>query len=163
MIEKKYSREKKMNCSKIAPIILCFLAVILVSQNVSAHSPSNMSINYDSENQKLETTITHQVSNPDSHYIYNIAIKKNGETYNSFNYTNQPSGSSFTYTYDIDTTEGDTIEVTALCIQGGSITKQVSINDENGFSDDSDGSSTPGFEIVLLIVSLLIIIIIKKR
>ena len=163
MLENKYSKEKKMNYSKIGPIILCFLAVILVSQNVSAHSPSNMSLNYDSENQKLETTITHQVSNPDSHYLYNIVIKKNGETYNTFDYTNQPSSSSFTYTYDINATEGDAIEVTALCIQGGSITKQVSVSDENGFSDDSDGSPTPGFEIVLFIISFIIIIIIGGK
>ena len=163
MLKKKYYKEKKMNYSKIGAIILCFIAVILIPQNVSAHSPSNMSLNYDSENQKLETTITHQVSNPDSHYIFNIVIKKNGETYNTFDYTNQLSSSSFTYTYDINATEGDAIEVTALCIQGGSITKQVSISGENGFSDDSDGTSTPGFEIVLLIVSLLIIVIILRK
>ena len=162
MSDKKYTKKKKMKSYKIGATILCFLAFILISQSVSAHSPSSMSLNYDSENLKLETTITHQVPNPDSHYVYNIVIKKNGGTYNTYDYTNQPSSSSFTYIYEIEATEGDVIEVTAMCNQGGSITKQVSISDENGVSD---GSSTPGFELVLLIASFLIIKIFfrKKR
>ena len=160
MLDNKYTKRKKIKSIKISTIILCFLAIILLSQNVIAHSPSNISLNYNHENQKLETTITHQVSNPESHYIYNIIIKKNDETYNTYNYTNQTTSSSFTYIYEINLTEGDIIEVTALCNQGGSIKKQLSISNEN--SDIVD-PSTPGFEIVILIASLLIIIILLRK
>jgi hypothetical protein len=157
MLDKKYYKKKKKNSCKIGIILIFFLVIVLLSQSISAHSPSSISLNFDIENQELEATITHQVSNPDSHYIYEMVIKKNDELYNIYNYTNQPSSSKFTYIYEINGTEGDVIEVKALCNQGGSLTKKVNINDENGISDDSDGSSTPGFEIVILIISLLII------
>lgn len=40
---------------------------------------SQVSLAYDSENQSLKVTITHQVSNPSGHYVYEIAVTENGE------------------------------------------------------------------------------------
>ena len=163
MFDKIHSDKKKIKICRFFFILLWFLSIIMIFNNVSAHSPSDMSLVYDTENQNLEVMITHQVSNPDSHYIYNLKIKKNGEIYDAYDYTNQSSSSSFKYTFEINATEGDNIEVDAFCNQGGSINKQVSIAFENGISDDSNGSSTPGFEIFLFFISLFIITFLCKK
>ncbi len=136
---------------KIGIIILCFIIIISISQGVIAHSPSNMNLSYDSENQELLVTINHQVSNPDSHYIYNIIIKKNGLTYNNYEYSSQPTSSSFSYSYELNISAEDVIEITAQCNQGGSITRQITINDIDG---TSDGSSTPGFELIIILSAI---------
>jgi hypothetical protein len=160
MSNKKNTKNRSLKTSKIIIITLCFITLIITSQNITAHPPSNMNLKYDQEKQKLETTINHQVSNPNSHYIYKIEIKKNDETYKTYDYKNQTSSSSLTYTYEINLTKGDEIEVKASCNQGGSIVKKIMINDQNGIQEDS---STPGFEIIIIIISLLITISYYKR
>jgi hypothetical protein len=142
---------RNINSYKIGMIIFCAFVVISISQVVIAHSPSNINLSYNSENQKLITTIDHQVSDPNSHYISNIIIKKNDIIINTSDYTSQPSNTSFTYEYNLDVTVDDIIEVTAKCNRGGSITKQITINGDNGASD---GSSTPGFELIIVLCAI---------
>jgi hypothetical protein len=122
-----------------------------------------MSLSYDSTTNELQVDISHQVSNPNTHYVYKIVIKINGVTNISQDYTSQP-GSSFSYTYeDIDAVESDTFEVTALCNQGGSISKELTVSSEI-ISETDDKSSTPGFEFIIFITSIITIIIpLKKR
>ena len=167
MLDKKYTKKKEIKSCKIIAILLCTLSVILISQSVNAHSPSNLNLNYDSEIQDLEVTITHQVSNPNSHYIYNIEIRKNGDTYETFDYMSQPNSLSFTYNYEVNATIDDVIKVTALCIQGGTITKQITVisNEtlDNGSSSETDDTSTPGFELLIAILGITIIIILKRK
>ena len=118
----------------------------ILSINVTAHSPSSMSINYDAESEKLVVSINHVVSDPTTHYIYNITVEKNNEFYKSFDYTSQPSSSSFTYTYSGIVGEvGDMFSVVARCIQGGQISKSLTV----GSSAEDNG--TPGFEIIFLL------------
>ena len=59
-------------------ILILSLIVSMFTSNVYAHSPSSMNLTYDTGTQDLEVEITHQVSDPNSHYIFNIVIKKNG-------------------------------------------------------------------------------------
>jgi hypothetical protein len=113
---------------------------------------------------ELKVSITHQVSNPDTHYVNNIVIKINGETNLSEDYSSQP-GSSFTYTYEnFESLENDEIEVSAFCNQGGSISRKLTVTSGEVSESDED-SSTPGFELLLFIVALIVSIIIfrKKR
>ncbi len=165
MLYKKSNGKKRLaNSSKImVHIVLCFLFVSIFSITASAHSPSNMDLSYAVETQTLKVTITHQVANPDTHYVYNIVIKKNGETYNTYDYTSQSSITSFTYNYNINTTEGDVIEVTASCIQTGSITRQVTVSADNGTSGDSNGTSTPGFELTMSVVAIAAVLLWKWK
>lgn len=104
----------------------------------------------------MDVIISHQVADPNSHYIYSIEIKKNGNTINNYDYDEQPDTASFTYTYDINATNGDVIEVKTLCNQGGSRTKQLTVGIE-------DNSSTPGFDILILLFSIMLIIYSKRK
>ena len=140
-------------------VLILFLLVSILTSNVYAHSPSSMNLTYDTETQDLKVDITHQVSDPNTHYIFKIVIKKNGMAYNTYNYTNQPITSTFTYTYDVDAQEDDIIEVTANCNQGGQISKQLTVT--MGESESGD-SSTPGFELFLVIIGVVLLIIWRK-
>ena len=144
-------------------IFLMVLLLIFFSYSASAHSPSNMKLSYNNSTKELDVEITHQVSNPETHYIYNIVIKINGETKITKEYASQP-GSIFTYTYEgINASKDDVIQVTASCNQGGSITKELIVSSE-GVSETGGGSSTPGFELIIFIVSILaVIMLVKKR
>jgi hypothetical protein len=120
-----------------------------------------MNLNYSKSTSELKVEITHQVSNPSTHYVYNIEIKISGEVYISQNYTSQP-GSSFEYTYEeMEVIEEETIQVTALCIQGGSITKELIIDAED-VMDTSDDPSTPGFGLLLILFAVIILFYTKK-
>ncbi len=141
-------------------ILILSLIVSIFTSNVYAHSPSSMNLTYDVETQDLEVEITHQVSDPNSHYIFNIVIKKNEISYNSYNYTNQPSTSKFAYNYDVDAQEDDIIEVTAYCNQGGQISKQLTVT--TGETESGD-SSTPGFELSLMIIGMILFFTWKRR
>jgi len=151
--------KNKINKSRFYAIItLIFLTTItLISfQNVSAHSPSDLNLTYDIDTQKLNVTISHQVANPDSHYIYSIEIIKNGNIIKTHNYDNQPDTASFTYTYDVNATIGDIIEVSTFCNQGGTRNKQITVGSE-------DSSSTPGFGVLILLCSIIALIFLKKE
>ena len=153
-------RKRLVTISLNSFIVVCFL-IGLFGSSVTAHSPSEMMLSYESVTQTVEVSITHQVSNPDTHYIYNIILKKNGETVNSNNYTSQPSSTIVTYNYDINATKDDVITVVANCIQGGSISNDITITTEGGSSDS--GSSTPGFELITILTAIALAFILYKK
>jgi hypothetical protein len=108
-------------------LILLVLIFTLLPETTLAHPPSDMELEYDIGKQTLVVSISHSVSNPDSHYVEKIEIKKNGNLYLTEDYTNQPSTSTFTYTYDVTASDGDVLEATAYCSLQGSITEQVNV------------------------------------
>ncbi|MBN2066178.1 MAG: hypothetical protein JW771_05155 [Candidatus Thermoplasmatota archaeon] len=121
-----------------------------------------MTLSYSKTTKELQVTLTHQVSDPNTHYIYQIVIKINEVITRTEEYTNQ-SGSSFTYTYEgIDAIEDDRIEVTATCNQGGSITKSLTVTAED-VSGTNEESSTPGFELIVLMISVSISVILLRK
>ena len=106
-------------------LIVFSLLMIILPQSALAHPPSNMELNYDFSAQQLNVTITHNVATPNSHYIKNVKVWKNDNLIIDQNYTSQPSLSTFTYTYDILSAEGDVLKVTARCSISGNITEQI--------------------------------------
>jgi hypothetical protein len=126
---------------------------------VCANAPSGMTVSYNLETQDLRVTITHPVSDQTTHYIYQVKIEKNGVLYNTFLYDSQPDLNSFTYTYQVNATTADIIDVTASCIQGGSKTIQHTIAINNGESK----KSTPGFEVIILLGAVLITLTMLRR
>jgi hypothetical protein len=140
--------------------ILIFVLILfeLLSVKAIAHSPSSMSLNYNKETKELNVTITHIVSDSTNHYIYNITIEKNNQFYRSYEYTNQPTTSSFTYNYsNIEAEDADTFTVVAFCNKGGqksaSLTVGSNIEDKN----------TPGFEIIIIICMIVSVLFWKKN
>jgi len=140
-------------------ILLVIGTFLVISNTVCANAPSGMTVSYNLETQDIRVTITHPVSDPTTHYIYKVELKKNGLIYNTSTYTSQPDPNSFTYTYQVNATIGDTIDVTASCIQGGSKTLQHTISTNNG----QNNKSTPGFEGIVLLTALVIIIAMLQR
>ena len=78
-----------------------------------------------SESASMKLTITHQVPNPQNHYIKEVLVTINGKTVNDSFYTSQPAPDTFTYTYPIDTKTTDEITVTASCSLTGSLTRTL--------------------------------------
>ena len=107
-------------------VILSLIAggCIIVSP-VTAHPPSDILISYQEISRTLVVTITHQVPNPQNHYIKEVVVTINDKTVNDSFYTSQPATDTFTYTYPIDTKPGDEIAVTASCVLAGSLTRQL--------------------------------------
>ena len=141
------------------PIILFFIAFIAIPYTVCANAPSGMTVAYNLETQDLRVTITHPVNDQTTHYIYEVKIEKNGVLYNTSRYDSQPDLNSFTYTYQVNATTGDIIDVTASCIQGGSKTIQHTIAINNGESK----KSTPGFEVIILLGAVIIALTMLRR
>lgn len=139
-------------------LIFGLLLVVILSLHGTAHSPSSMSISYNVESQELIVSINHIVSDSTTHYIDNITVEKNNEFYKSYEYTSQPSSSSFTYTYSgFVGTAGDIFSVVARCNQGGQIIKSLTI----GSSAQDNG--TPGFELIVVVCAIALILFWKRK
>ncbi len=128
---------------RIIKILLSVTVLVLVmsiffSINVSAHPASDMTLSYDYDNEELNVEITHNVGNINSHYIDNVTIKINDEIYEIFTYTGQPTDSSFTYTYDVNASIGDEIEVYTHCNVGGDLTKKISVTSTGVTESESE-------------------------
>ena len=141
------------------PVLLFLVAFIVMPYTVCANAPSGLTDSYNLETQDLRVTITHPVSDQTTHYIYVVKIEKNGVLYNTSLYDSQPDLNSFTYTYQVNATTSDIIDVTASCIQGGSKTIQHTIAINNGESK----KSTPGFEVIILLGAVLITLTMLRR
>ena len=122
-----------MKIGKYVVVILMLVSTSLLGNQVFAHPPQDIVLEYDVNTITLNVTITHQVSNPDNHYIYKVEIKKNEVLFLTENYDSQPSTLSFTYSYSVDAQGGDVLKVTAYCNIAGSITREITVprNGEN--------------------------------
>jgi len=138
-------------------MVLLFSMILLCTISVNAHSPSSMTLTYDKASELLTVDITHQVSDPSSHYVNDIEITINGVSEIEESYSSQPS-SSFTYTFEnMSAEEGDVIACSANCNQGGSITEQFTVGSDTTSGSDDD-SATPGFELVLIFASVIAVL-----
>lgn len=133
-IDEKYSVSKALNgrnrkamSTAVFLVMISLLAILPLP--CSAHPPSNVSISYDGENQMLQVAVTHQVSTPASHYVYKIAVDKNGEDILEKEYTSQPTSSRFSYNYSLNASSGDSIKATAYCVIAGSKSSEIIIGD----------------------------------
>jgi desulfoferrodoxin (superoxide reductase-like protein) len=111
-------------------LLIVFVIGSLATFNISAHPASDLNLSYDLNNQELTVEITHRVSDPQTHFIDNITIRKNGEVYEINEYTSQLTDSIFTYTYKVNASIGDELEVFTNCNLGGTLIKQISISSE---------------------------------
>ena len=108
--------------------ILIFFAVCFIyPQTSSAHAPSDMKLSYDSTSQMLAVTITHPSPFPGIHYIKSVEIKKNGKVVSTNEYKNQPDQATFTYSYEVPASAGESLEVKATCSLFGSKTINLKV------------------------------------
>ncbi|MGA2527077.1 MAG: hypothetical protein ABSF79_10735 [Smithellaceae bacterium] len=118
-------------------LFLFFIFFFFYPQLVSAHSPENVQLEYDSSSQTLKVTITHNTSSPKTHFVKSVIIKKNGSILSRNEYDSQPARDTFTYVYDVSSyiydvspQDGDTFEVTANCSISGDTTGTLIIKKE---------------------------------
>jgi hypothetical protein len=120
-----------MKKKKYFVIVIMLVFSTLGAMQVSAHPPQDMVLDYDKDTMMLDTTITHIVDNPNSHYIFKVEIEKNDVPYDTYLYENQPNDDTFTYQYTVEADVGDEITVSAFCSIGGSITRSLIVTGEN--------------------------------
>jgi len=145
--------------TRIVPMLVSLIVFSTIPFIVFANAPSGLTVSYNLQTQDLQVTITHPVNDPTAHYIYKVELQKNGLIHNTSTYTSQPDPNSFTYTYRINATTGDTIDVTASCIQGGSKTTQYTVSTNDG----EKNTSTPGFDSIVALSAIVFVIILLWR
>ena len=158
-----------MKGSKIAKfVVIGFLVSFMLGfgfvSYVQGHSPSGMSLVYHTSTEILDVTITHSVSNLQTHFVESVDIFINDVLNHSEDYTSQPSN-TFTYNYNINATIGDTIKATAICNLGGSITSSITVSDGNNGNPTNNASINGAciFLIGLPLLSLVSKYIYKRR
>ena len=149
---------KKKTYYFLSVFFIVFLTI--VSSNVRAHPPNDMSLEYNSGTNTLTVSITHGVSDNTSHYVISVIIRVNGSIDQTHFYTSQPDLSFFIYEYTVITNDGSTIPVTATCSQGGSITR--TLESVNGPTD----GAIPGYMglyLILFVSVIALLMIIRKK
>ena len=144
------------NKLKIFFTILFIFITLLSIQNVSAHPPSKLNLYYNEDDSQLIVNITHVVSNSD-HFIESVEVKINDEEFDTYTYNSQSDNSMISLLYDISANNGDVIEVKAICNQFGTLTKDLTVGQDNG------GSSTPGFTFILLLIMIICFIVFYRK
>lgn len=134
---------------------LFLILLVFFVAPVTAHAPSEMWLEYDTDSQTLAVTITHTVSDPDTHYVYRIQIE-HGDV-QVYEYESQPTDSQFTYMFPIHATPGDILVVTAECNLGGSITGELEIG--AAARAKTDVPVLWPYHAVLMVVGLLLILV----
>ena len=121
-----------------------------------------MDLDYNLETQTLSIAITHQVSDPDNHYVEKIEVIENGFPRLTEEYTSQPSPSTFTYTDTVAAGEGDVLDVTAYCNLFGSMKKQITVSTPSPsvtltpatVRSPTPTAETPSFELVVALIGI---------
>jgi hypothetical protein len=146
---------KRRICLYIVFFFVMFFSITSIS--ATANNPAAMSLSYNLSSKTLTVEITHNVGDPNSHFVEFVEIRVNSSLITTETYTSQPTSSAFTYQYNINATEGDTIEVTAICSVSGSITRSLTVG--------SPEQGIPGYFglLILLTASLLVLGFKTKR
>jgi hypothetical protein len=148
----------------VCVLVIVFFLLIIGSSSVLAHPASNVDLAYDFDNQTLDVTITHVVNDPNSHYIEKLEVYKNGVTIKEEDYTIQPSNGTYTVSLEIPAEDGDVLKVETECILGGKTEDSITVSvGDNGSSTDQDDSSTPGFELLIILISIGTVVLIKIK
>jgi desulfoferrodoxin (superoxide reductase-like protein) len=114
---------KKMALGRVLVFLVSVFFVLSLPHMALANAPQNVDVFYDFTTKTLVVKISHPSNNPDKHYIKEVVVKKNGAVVQRGAYTKQ-DGDVFTYTYKMQATAEDVIEVTATCsIQGSKTVK----------------------------------------
>ncbi len=131
--------------------VISLLAFIPVPTR--AHTPSNMTLSYDYDNQILTVTVIHSVADVNTHYIEQIIINKNSQFVMDRNYTSQASTSSMSDTFNVAAADDDILQVTAICSISGQITRQLTVS--SGGLETVPPPQIPGFPLAAIAMGLV--------
>jgi hypothetical protein len=115
---------KLMKMGVICVLVVFFLTIL--GSQAAAHPPGFIIPKYEDGSVKL--TVIHFSFNPKgSHYVYQIEIEKNGQSYLTENYENQTRFLFNTYIYEVEAETGDELTVTAFCSLFGQKSKTITV------------------------------------
>ena len=144
-------------------LFIFFISAILTkTQTIKAHSPESMIVSYSGG--VLEVIISHEVTDPSSHYISSVEIEINGTTVLTESYTSQPDANWFPYHYNITAGTNDRIKITVRCNEGGS--SSICILGGGGSCPQEEGNGIPGYLglwIIIGISGVALLTIIRKN
>jgi len=152
----------KGNAIRIASrvvVVAAALLIVLSSLPVVAHTPTSMTLEYNWDTQVLSVTISHSVSDPNTHHIENITVYKNDVKVDSKTYTSQESTTSASDDFNIAAVDGDILRVWAECSQGGTIQRTITVTEPGTTSSTTtDGTTTPppGLDSTLIILAAVV-------
>lgn len=114
---------------------------------VTAHPPGSIDLSFDSDTGMLNVTILHEVSDARDHYIREVTIEVPDKPVQKFDYSSQPDLREFTYSYPVNSPDGTSMKVTAICSKYGSLSQNTRIGTQgSGVVNSSEKStSIPGF------------------
>lgn len=102
---------------KVIPILLF---MVFTGAMVSAHSPGDVSLEFNPETKILSVEVSHGVRDPAAHYIDHIEVMLNGTLVEDKKYEKQPDSSGIVETFKIEkAAAGDMIKVEAYCSISG--------------------------------------------
>lgn len=101
------------------------------AENAYAHPPSDINITFKPANKMLRAVITHEVSNPQNHFIKKVDVGVNGKEIISHEISRQDNNSTQTVSYLIpDAKKGDALSVEAYCSISGSLEKVIKVTNQ---------------------------------
>ena len=113
---------------KTLTVIIAVCMLICMTGVSFAHPPSDITITFEPVTKMVEAVITHQVSNPQNHYIKKVDVGLNGKEVIEHSISRQDNNSTQTVTYLIpDAKAGDIISIEAYCSISGKLTKEIKI------------------------------------
>ena len=99
---------------------------LLLSTTAYAHPPSDIKITFDPETKILSAVITHDVSNPATHFIKKVDVSLNGQEIIEQMISRQDNFNTQAVSYLIpDFKEGDLLAVEGYCSISGKLEKQL--------------------------------------
>jgi hypothetical protein len=112
--------------------VFTFLVCLTGASVVYAHPASDINITFDQNTRMLLAVITHNVGNPENHYIDKVDITLNGNEIIAHAISRQDNNVGQTVSYLIpDAKEGDVIAVDTNCSKGGKLKKEIKVGAKN--------------------------------
>ncbi len=165
-------KQVKSRCSFLVIVFMVSIfCCVVVSQSVVAHPPSDLDVSYDFDEQVLTVVVTHPVSDPSTHYIHKVEVYVNDVDVIDEDFQNQQANDSFTLEFSVGAEAGDEIKVEAECNINGKLEETIFVSaDDGGVDDPGDGSEgdpngtqTPGFDLMLVVFGIFVIIFWAKK
>ena len=152
-----------IDISRALGVFLGIVCLVTVCWGVvSAHDPESVSIAYSIESGVLSVNVVHDSEDRTLHYIERVRISVNGvETTGNesslLDWDENEEGVVASYT--LSATLGDEIVVEVFCTEGGMNSAKLVV----GASSNDSGSSTPGFEIGVVLAAVLFLYLYGKQ
>ena len=114
---------------KKAVVFLLVMLFVGVFTSAFAHPPSDIVITFDPATKILKAVISHNVSNPEKHFIKKVDVGLNGKEIIEHRISKQDNNTAQTVIYLIpDVKSGDSLSVEAYCSVSGKLEKEIKSN-----------------------------------